>query len=342
MGTVGIVGLGLIGGSMGLAVKKAGISGTEIVGFDRDQEVTARAQRFGAIDRAARSAAEVAAKASIIVIATPIISVEKVLREIANSVQRGAVVTDTASTKGSVMKWAREILPPGVHFVGGHPMAGKEQSGPQAADATLFQDRPYVVVPAVDAGAGAVNAVVGLAETIGAKPFFLDADEHDAYAAAISHVPLLASVALFALARGSTAWPELAGMAGPGFKDLTRLASGEPEMAHDICLTNKSNISHWIDRYVAELRRLQDLIDGEDDERLFRAFAETQLERENYMVAPPQRETLGLPSDMPSPNQSFMNLLAGGMWAERAREITTSLEERQRERERQDRLRRKE
>jgi prephenate dehydrogenase len=197
-------------------------------------------------------------------------------------------------------------------------------------------------VPAVDAGPGAVNAVVGLAETIGAKPFFLDADEHDAYAAAISHVPLLASVALFALARGSTAWPELAGMAGPGFKDLTRLASGEPEMAHDICLTNKSNISHWIDRYVAELRRLQDLIDGEDDERLFRAFAETQLERENYMVAPPQRETLGLPSDMPSPNQSFMNLLAGGMWADRAREITTSLEERQRERERQDRLRRKE
>ncbi len=341
MGKVGIIGLGLIGGSMGLALKRAGLRDTEIIGFDRDRDVESRALKFGAVDRLARSLPELAAECAIIVIATPIISVEKVLRELAPHVKRGAVVTDTASTKGSVLKWALDILPQGVHFVGGHPMAGKEQSGLQAAEANLFDKRPYVVVPSVEAGSGAVNAVVGLAEAIGAQPFFLDADEHDAYAAAISHVPLVASVALFALARGSTAWPELAGMAGPAFRDLTRLASGQPEMSHDICLTNKQNISHWIDRYIGELRRLQDLIAGEDEEVLFRALAETQIERENFMHSPPKRELPGLPEDLPSPNQSFMNLLAGSMWADRARELTTSLEGRSRDREREERLRRR-
>lgn len=341
MGKVGIIGLGLIGGSMGLALKRAKLQGTEIIGFDRDRDVEGRAAKYGAIDRTARSMEELARDCAIIVIATPIVSVERVLADIGPHVQRGAVVTDTASTKGTVLAWARRILPEGVHFVGGHPMAGKEKSGPQAAEATLFDDRPYVVIPSVSAVPGAVNAVVGLAEAIGAKPVFLDADEHDAYAAAISHVPLVASVALFGLARGSTAWPELASMAGPAFRDLTRLASGDPEMSHDICLTNRQNISHWIDRYIGELRRLQEMIDGDDDEALFRALAETQIERENFLYSPPTRESAQLPDDLPSPNQSFLNLMAGSMWADRAKELTTSLEERSRERDREERLRRR-
>ncbi len=341
MGTVGIIGLGLIGGSMGLALKRAGFKDTQIIGYDRDREVEQRASKFGAVDSIVRAPEELAAKAAMVIIATPILSVEGVLRDIAPHLQKGAVVTDTASTKGAVLRWARDILPPGVHFVGGHPMAGREQSGPQAADADLFRDRPYVIVPAVDAVSGAVNAIVGLAEAIGARPVFQDADEHDAYAAAISHVPLVSSVALFALARGSTAWPELAAMAGPGFKDLTRLASGEPEMAHDIFLTNKKNVSHWIDRYVTEIRRLQVLIDEGEDEVLFRALAETQIERDNFLFKTPEREMPGLPSDLPTPSQSFLNLMAGSLWADRARELTTSLEDKQKEREREDRLRRR-
>jgi prephenate dehydrogenase len=341
MGKIGIIGLGLIGGSIGLAVKAAALRNTEVIGFDRNREVEGRALKFGAVDTLAKSMEQLAAESSIVVIATPIIAVEKVMREIAPHLQRGAVVTDTASTKGAVMRWARDVLPEGVHFVGGHPMAGKEQSGPQAAEATLFRDRPYVIIPSLTANPGAVNAIVGLAEVVGGKPVFLDADEHDAYAAAISHMPLVASVALFSLARGSTAWPELANMAGPAFKDLTRLASGEPEMAHDICLTNKHNIGHWIDRYVEELLRIKDMIGGEDDELLFRALAETQLERENFLASPPERERPGMPEDMPSPSQSFLNMLAGTMWADRARELTTDFEERAREREREERLRRR-
>ncbi len=343
MGTVGIVGLGLIGGSMGLALKRAKLSSTEIIGYDRDPDVAARALKNRAVDRVFHDLYHLANESGLIIVATPIIAVRTVFEELAPHLKAGVVVTDTASTKGDVLRWARELLPAGAHFVGGHPMAGKEQSGPQAAEATLFDGRPYCIVPAVDAHSGAVNAVLGLAEAVGGVPFFLDADEHDAYAAAISHLPLVASVALFGLARASTAWPELAQMAGPGFKDFTRLASGHPEMAHDICLTNKANLTHWIDRYVTELLRLKDLIAGEDAEVLFRALAETQIERDNYLENPPRREPPSLDtSGLPTPSQSFLNLLAGGMWADRAREMTQMIEDRTKQRDREQRLRRRE
>ncbi len=342
MGKVGIIGLGLIGGSIGLALKRARLAGIEVIGFDRDSAVGTRALKFGAVDRLAPSIETLARDSSLIVIATPIVAVRKVLEAIAPHLQPGAVVTDTASTKGSVLRWAEETLPQGVYFVGGHPMAGKEQSGLQAAEATLFDGRPYAIVPSVDALPGAVNAVVGLAEAIGAEPIFLDHDEHDAYAAAVSHVPLVASIALFALARSSTAWPELAGMAGPAFRDLTRLASGAPEMSHDICLTNKKNISHWLDRYVEEVRRIQHLIEGDDAEVLFRALAETQIERETFLTSPPKRETPGVDADLPSANESFVNLIAGGLWSQRSKEMTNAIEDRLKKQEREDRLHRRE
>jgi prephenate dehydrogenase len=342
MGKVAIIGLGLIGGSMGLALKRARLQQTEVIGVDRDHTVAQRALKYGAVDRILPEPEMAAAEAGLVIVAVPIINVRKVFEAIAPRLQPGAVVTDTASTKSDVIRWADQILPSNVYFVGGHPMAGKEQSGPQAAEANLFDGRPFCVTPSVRAAPGAVNAVLGLAEIIGARPFFLDADEHDAYAAAISHVPLVASIALFSLARSSSAWPELASMAGPGFRDLTRLASGEPEMAHDICLTNKGNISHWLDRYIAELHKLQDLINSEDDQALFRALAETHIERETYVNNPPRREEIGTgTADIPTPNEAFMTLIAGGMWAQRAKEITGTMEERLKQREREDRLRRR-
>src|SRR5689334_9953028 len=151
MGTVGIVGLGLIGGSIGLALKRSKLAGTQIVGYDRDLEVALRAQRFGAVDSVERTLAGLADTAGLIVIATPIVAIRGVFAEIGPRLQQGAVVTDVASTKGEVLRWARELLPSHVHFVGGHPMAGKEQTGPQAAEADLFDGRPYCIVPSLDA-----------------------------------------------------------------------------------------------------------------------------------------------------------------------------------------------
>ena len=200
---------------------------------------------------------------------------------------------------------------------------------------------PTVSSPVLDAHPGAVNAVVGLAQAIGATPFFLDPDEHDAYAAAISHVPLVSSIALFKLARGSQAWPELAAMSGPAFKDLTRLASGEPEMTHDIFMTNKDNLVHWLDRYIAELKKLSEMIQTSEPEALFRDVAETQIERETFLMNPPRREEPGQGSDMPSAADSFMTMLGGALWTNRAKEITDTLEKRADDRERERRLHRR-
>ncbi len=341
MSKLTIIGLGLIGGSLGLALKQNAKVNFEIVGTDRDPDVANRAKRAGAVDRVEYTLEAAVRDASVVVVATPIISIRRIFEAIAPVLMPGAVVTDVASTKTEVLHWAEELLPGSVNFVGGHPMAGKEKSGPTAAEATLFVDRPYCIVPGLSSSEAAVNAIVGMAQSVGARPFFLDAQEHDAYAAAISHIPLMASIGLFTLAKGSAAWPELAGMAGPAFYDLTRLASGEPEMSHDICLTNSENILHWLERYIAELRKLADLIENDDREGLFRRFAEVQLERDTFVTSPPRRDEGTSMVAVPSASEAFMNMMGGALWAQRSKEISDSFEERMRAREREDRLRRR-
>jgi prephenate dehydrogenase len=341
MSKLTIIGLGLIGGSLGLALKQNARVNFEVVGTDRDPDVANRAKRAGAVDRVEYPLEEAVREASVVVVATPIISMRRVFESIAPFLSPGAVVTDTASTKTEVLRWAEELLPENVDFVGGHPMAGKEKSGPTAAEASLFAGRPYCIVPGVSSSEESVHAVVGMAYAVGAKPFFLDAQEHDAYAAAISHIPLMASISLFTLAKGSVAWPELAGMAGPAFYDLTRLASGEPEMSHDICLTNRENILHWLERYIAELRKLADMIEQDDREMLFRRLAEVQLERETFLTSPPRRDETVTNVDIPSASEAFMNMMGGALWAQRSKEISSSFEERVRTREREERLRRR-
>jgi prephenate dehydrogenase len=326
---------------MGLALSKASNIKAEIVGYDRDYDVAIRAQKAGAVQSIAPTLEQAVRGASLIIVATPILAIHRVFDEMAPYLQSGAVVTDTASTKGEILRWAEELLPSDVHFVGGHPMAGKEKSGPQAAEATLFKSRPYCIVPGVNAADGAVHSVVGLAETLGGNIFFLDANEHDAYAAAISHLPLLTSIALFKLAKGSSAWPELGGMAGPAFYDLTRLASGQPEMSQDIFVTNKDNLLHWLDRYMLELQKLADVIREDDREKMFRDLAQVQLERDTFVTSPPKREEQGAASPMPSAADSFMSIMAGSLWMQRSKDLEQSLEERQKARQAEERLRRR-
>jgi prephenate dehydrogenase len=342
MPKVSIIGLGLIGGSIGLALKRVATTDVLIVGYDRDSRVARRALQAGAVKQEVPLMQQAVDGADLVIVATPIINMRSVFEEMSSYLQPGMIVTDTASTKTDVMAWARAILPQGVHFVGGHPMAGKEASGPQAAEETLFDGRPYCIVPALDASGGAVKSVVGLARALGASPFFLDAEEHDAYAAAISHLPLVASLALFRLVHSSSSWPELANMAGPAFRDLTRLASGSPEMSHDIFLTNRSNVLHWIERYITELQNLSDMISRDDSESLFRTLAETQMERDTFVMNPPRRdEAEASEIDIPTATESFLNSMAGTMWRKHAKDAIDSVEAAAKEREQEERLRRR-
>jgi prephenate dehydrogenase len=335
---VSIIGLGLIGGSLALAFKKAHLKDIEIVGFDKSWEAGKKAKKLGAVDRVASDLPSTVQGAVMVILATPILAIRNALEEIAPHLREGCVVTDTGSTKAEVLRWAGELLPEHVNFVGGHPMAGKEKSGIEAAEAELFVDRPYCIVPTVTAGERAINTVVGLVQLVGARPVFIDAEEHDSYAAAVSHLPIMVSASLFSLARGSEAWPEMANLAGSGFRDLTRLASGDPEMTHDISLTNRDGIVHWLDRMIGELRRYRDLIQG-DEEELFKALARVQMDRETFLLSPEVSRPGQTEVDLISSGERMASLLVGEHWVRRAKDITKALDERSKEKEKDRRLR---
>ena len=307
-----IIGLGLIGGSIGLALKRADIKDIEIAGVARSRETLSKARKLGAIDLDGGLPADAVKGARMVILASPILTFPLIMDEIAPHLEYGAVVTDAGSTKTAVAAWAKEKLPTTVHFVGGHPMAGKEHAGIDHADADLFKDKPWVVSPSVDAPEGAVQTVVGLAQACGAEPVFMDAQEHDAYVAAISHVPLTVASALFSMAFSSQAWPELASLASSGFRDTTRLASGSPEMAHDIMQTNREQIVHWLDRLQQELFRFREVIDKGDSKQIAEAFTKMQLERDNFMITgAPRRE-----SGEALPRVSLADFLVGAKVAE--------------------------
>jgi prephenate dehydrogenase len=338
---IAIIGLGLIGGSLGLAIKGARLGNLEVVGYDREWGIGPKAQRLGAIDRAARDARSAARDAALVIIATPVLAIRQVMEEVAPVLQEGCVVTDTGSTKAEVLRWSGEILPGHVDFVGGHPLAGKEQSGIQAADARLFADATYCVVPHVNASERAINAVLSLVRVVGARPVFIDAEEHDSYVAAVSHLPLVLSVALFSLAHDSQAWPDMAELAAGGFRDLTRLASGDPNMSHDICITNRERILHWLDRMIGELSRYRELIRDKDEE-LFKALARAQLDRDVFLSKPPERRQAPVEEvDMLSSGERLASFLVGEQWVRRVRDMGRALEGRTKERERERRRRRR-
>lgn len=254
-----IVGLGLIGGSLGLALRRAWGKKGELLGWARRPEVAQRALERGAIDQAV--SLEEAARAEMVVIAVPILAEREIMAQLAPHVQPGTVVTDVGSTKAQVMAWAQETLPQEVVFIGGHPMAGKEQAGIEAAQDNLFQGRTYCLTPAPSTPPQAVERVLEVVQAVGAWPIFLEAAEHDFLVAGISHLPLVAASALVAATTHDPAWSQMARLAASGFRDTTRLASGDPIMGRDLLVTNAPNLRRWLGVYIEELERYKRLLD---------------------------------------------------------------------------------
>lgn len=323
-----IIGLGLIGGSLGMALRASGLEGVEIVGHDLDRRAEGEAKKRGAIDKAEHNLPRAVEGASLIIIATPVLAVRETMELIAPDLSQGAIVTDTASTKADVMRWAEEILPKGVSFVGGHPMAGKETAGIEAADQMLFQGKPYCLCPSVTATEASIKTALGLASSVGAEPLFIDPAEHDQYAAAISHMPLVMSTALFSLMRASPSWEDMAQLASSGFRDTTRLASSDATMAHDIWATNREAIIHWLQRMEEEIARFRRLLEDANDAELLEIFARTQLERDKFLIEPPRR-TAAAPAKDRTARNVLVDMLVGGMLGDKLRRVEKDMEERE-------------
>jgi prephenate dehydrogenase len=279
---VTVIGLGLIGGSIGLALRQGKKSSWEIVGHSRHRETVARALSVGAIDRGETNLKDAVERAELVIIATPVLTVKEIFSRIAPHLPSGCIVTDTGSTKVQVMKWAKEMLPPTVHFIGGHPMAGRETYGIQAAEADLFRRCTYCLTASEKASPKSMDTVIGMTIKLGAIPFLIDPQEHDNLVAGISHLPILLSAALVSLTTKNPSWSKMSKLASSGYHDLTRLASGNPEVNSHICLSNQKAIVDWIDEFSQELKRYRQLV-AKGDKRLEQALTEANNARQEWL-----------------------------------------------------------
>ena len=281
-----IFGVGLIGGSVALALKKAGFV-TNIVGIGRSEKSLHDALRLGVIDAAETNIHEACSDADLILIAAPVAQTTNILRSIKPHLNPQTIITDAGSTKGDVLACAREILGDQFsQFIGGHPIAGAEKSGVSAAKADLFLGKNVVLTPnsspMLATNSHAVLAVREMWQQCGAIVSEMTAENHDAIFAAVSHLPhLLAFVLVDDIASRPNA-AELFSFAASGFRDFTRIAGSSPEMWRDIALANKTALLGEITAFEKELIQLKQLLASEDGASLQALFERASVARNNW------------------------------------------------------------
>ena len=284
-----LVGTGLIGGSIGLALGKAGF---DVVGFDRDADRAAEAESLGAVGSVTLTLAEAVAGADLTVIAVPVGQVAAVVIE---ALDAGApLVTDVGSVKAPVVTEVERARPDlATRFVGGHPMAGSEQEGLAGADADLFVGATWVLTPTGRTDPQAFATVRAIVASLGAEAIAVDPELHDTLVAVVSHVPQLAASTLMnvASARGDE-HAILLRLAAGGFRDMTRIASSHPAIWPDICLANRDAIVHALDNYLDELTRVRAIVAGGERADLLDLLESARVARRNLPVGLPVEEPL--------------------------------------------------
>lgn len=291
-GTLTIAGLGLMGGSLALALRsrstqdaalrnadRSTLQVKRVIGVSRNPDTLVAARRAGAIDGGTNDLAEAVREADVIVLATPARTILRQLPEVGRHARPGALVLDLGSTKSAICA-AMAALPEGLQPVGGHPMCGKEVAGFAAADADLFRGGTFVLCPLLRTAPDALDRARALVEAIGARPTILDPEVHDRAVAAISHLPYAASVALVNAVEAGDAISEIAWqLAASGFRDTSRLAASNVDMMLDILLTNRIAVLAWLDSYAVQLHNLRQTLAAEDEPALRAQLAAAQTRR---------------------------------------------------------------
>jgi prephenate dehydrogenase len=277
-----VVGVGLIGGSFALALRKAGAVG-RITGVGRRQQTLMEAKKLGLIDEAAQTY-ECVARADLVMLAMPVGQTAGVLRSLAPHLGRSTVVTDAGSTKRDVIAAARAELGAALQrFVPGHPVAGTERSGPSAAFAELYRDRRVVLTPVAETQKSATSVVREAWEACGARVSELSPEVHDRVLATVSHLPHLLAFALVDQVAQSSEAAELFSYAAGGFRDFTRIASSHPEMWRDICLANRVALLEELKRYGAHLEGLRRALEAGDGAAIETVFERARDARNRWL-----------------------------------------------------------
>jgi prephenate dehydrogenase len=282
---IAIFGAGLIGGSFALALKKAGVV-EQLVGVGRHLTTLQRAQELGVIDVIATSVAEAVTGADLILIAAPVAQTGAILASIQPHLQAGTIVTDAGSTKSDVVSAARVALGDKIaQFVPGHPIAGREQNGPEAALAELYVGKKVVLTPLPENAEQDVARVAAAWQQCGALIHRLSAQQHDAIFAAVSHLPHVLAYALVDDIANKPHAASLFQYAASGFRDFTRIAGSSPEMWRDISLANQSALLSELDAYLLQLTRLRGLLAAGDGPALEAIYSNAQQARHNWISA---------------------------------------------------------
>ncbi|WP_211454401.1 prephenate dehydrogenase [Collimonas antrihumi] len=282
---IAIFGVGLIGGSFALALKKAGVV-EQLVGVGRHLTTLQRAQELGVIDVIATSVADAVTGADLILIAAPVAQTGAILASIAPHLQSGTVVTDAGSTKSDVVSAARAALGDKIaQFVPGHPIAGREQNGPEAALAGLYVGKKVVLAPLPENAEQDIARVAAAWQQCGALIHRLSAQQHDAIFAAVSHLPHVLAYALVDDIANKPHAASLFQYAASGFRDFTRIAGSSPEMWRDISLANQSALLSELDAYLLQLTRLRGLLAAGDGPALEAIYSNAQQARHSWISA---------------------------------------------------------
>jgi prephenate dehydrogenase len=281
-----IIGVGLIGGSLARALRERDMVG-EVVGVNRTRRSLETAQELGVIDRGTTSVVDGVRGATLVLVATPVRSIPRVIEDALPGLAPGTVVTDAGSVKGNVVRACEALLSPhGVHFVGSHPVAGTENSGVASSFAALFEQSRTVLTPTENTPQDALELVRLVWEAAGSKVELMDADHHDRVLAATSHLPHLMAYNIVNTLSDleDDIRAEVFRYASGGFRDFTRIASSDPTMWRDICLENREAILDMLTRFRQDLDKLSRQIESGNEDALYGIFARSKHTRERVLA----------------------------------------------------------
>ena len=285
-----VLGLGAVGGSLGLALgtldpKALAVGRPVITGWDADRRVLKEARGRVVVDTVQADPLAAVRDADVVFVTVPYGEMRELLATIAPALKEGTVVTDTVASKAQVLQWAGELLPERVEFVGGHPLVSIEGSTIQDASIDALRDSIYCLIPLPRTQRRALDGIETLVSAIGAKPYYMDAVEHDSYVAAVGQLPLLLSVALMETVSRGGGWREIQPIAGEALVRMTELAGGEPGAAGTALAGNTAALAGWLDRMMSTLGEMRVAI--HDPVALHSLLERTREMRESWLRTEP-------------------------------------------------------
>jgi prephenate dehydrogenase len=309
---VGIVGLGLVGVSAGLALHRYQEK-VSVTGHDPRPEAASLAKRMGAVDRTEWNLISAVMNADRVILALPVSELYDTLKAIGPELKAGCVVVDTAEVKGPVMKWAAELLPKEVHFVGGHPILMAERLDPEGASADLFERKLFCLTPDSGTDDTAVRLAADVVEALGGQPFFLDPLEHDGLAAAVEYLPMITAGALMSVTTGSSGWSDMRKVAGNQYFASTLIAGTSSKSAAAGAVANREQVVYWLDTMIKELETWRDRVAASDTQALTEGLDAGLSAGQRWLAAQmsgnwQEEET---PSELPTSGSMFRDLFWG-------------------------------